>query len=368
MRDPLPAADRGARIGAPIHVIGIGRLDRGDDAAGRLVVRALKGRFAGGLALIEAEGGMTELLDAWRDADAVIVVDAVRSGARAGTLLRYDAGREPLPLAASDSTHGLGLAEAVELTRTLGRLPGALIVHGIEGESFAVGAAMSAAVRAGLLELTERVAAEAQALIETTERSTPRQRLRVEIRGAVQGVGFRPFVYRLATELSLEGWVLNDARGVSIEVEGPRAPIKQFLARLSAEAPTPARIHSIESEWLEAAGFERFEIRHSDGRGAKGAVPFPEIATCESCLAEVLDPRDRRHRYPFANCTRCGPRFTILRELPYDRPNTTMSGFELCGACRAEYEDPADRRFHAQPIACAACGPVLSLLDRSGRP
>jgi hydrogenase maturation protein HypF len=195
---------------------------------------------------------------------------------------------------------------------------------------------------------------------------SPRQRLRIEVRGAVQGVGFRPFVYRLANECSLAGWVINGTRGVLIEVEGARRPLEDFLARVSEEHPPRARIHSLEHEWLDAVGFERFEIRRSDARGEKSAVLLPEIATCEACLSEVLDPGDRRHRYPFANCTHCGPRFTIIRSLPYDRANTTMSGFALCDACRAEYENPLDRRFHAQPIACPACGPKLALWDGSG--
>jgi hydrogenase maturation protein HypF len=193
-----------------------------------------------------------------------------------------------------------------------------------------------------------------------------RERLRVEVRGAVQGVGFRPFVYRLAVELGLPGWVVNDTRGVTIEVEGARAVLERFLARLLEETPPHARIHEHSHSWLTADGFEGFEIRHGRADGAKTAAPLPELATCEQCLAEVLDPLDRRHRYPFANCTRCGPRFTILREFPYDRPNTTMRAFELCPDCRAEYELPADRRFEAQPIACPACGPRITLHEGTG--
>jgi hydrogenase maturation protein HypF len=196
--------------------------------------------------------------------------------------------------------------------------------------------------------------------------TSPRQRLRIEIRGAVQGVGFRPFVYRLAAELSLAGWVINDTRGVFIEVEGSRPSLEAFLSRVAVEPPPHARIHTLDHQWLESAGFERFEIRHSDAQGEKTAILLPEIATCAACLSEILDPRDRRHRYPFANCTNCGPRFSIIRALPYDRPNTTMSGFALCDGCREEYEDPLDRRFHAQPIACPACGPRLTLWDRAG--
>ncbi len=190
-----------------------------------------------------------------------------------------------------------------------------------------------------------------------------RRRLRVEIHGAVQGVGFRPFVYRLATDLALTGWVINDTQGVFIEVEGPDAALQRFLERLPAEVPPRAIVQSIESAWLEPVGFERFEIRHSDNTGAKTVLVLPDIATCPDCLAEVFDPADRRHRYPFTNCTNCGPRFTIIEALPYDRPNTTMRRFTLCPTCRAEYENPLDRRFHAQPNACPVCGPRLTLYE-----
>jgi hydrogenase maturation protein HypF len=188
----------------------------------------------------------------------------------------------------------------------------------------------------------------------------------VEVRGVVQGVGFRPFVYRLATGLGLTGWVINDTRGVFIEVEGKRGAQDRLLERLASEHPERAVIHSVESSWLEPVGFVEFEIRHSDESGEKSVSVPPEIATCQACLAEVLDPADRRHRYPFTNCTDCGPRFSIIRELPYDRPGTTMHGFAMCELCQAEYEDPLDRRFHAQPNACPACGPQLALWDNKG--
>ncbi len=186
------------------------------------------------------------------------------------------------------------------------------------------------------------------------------RRLRVEIHGAVQGVGFRPYVYRLASELGLAGWVRNDTRGVFIEVEGPIARLERFLDRLPRELPPRARIHAMETDWLEPAGYTDFEIRHSGGEGEKTALVLPDIATCARCLAEVLDPNDRRYRYPFTNCTDCGPRFTILEALPYDRPHTTMRRFQMCPACQAEYENPLDRRFHAQPNACPRCGPTLA--------
>ncbi len=193
-----------------------------------------------------------------------------------------------------------------------------------------------------------------------------RSRLRCEVRGAVQGVGFRPFVYRLATGLGLDGWVLNDARGVFLEVEGSRATLERFSERLTAEAPPHAVIESLERAWLEPAPFTGFEIRHSDGAGEKSVAVLPDLATCPDCLEETLEAHSRRFGYPFTNCTLCGPRFTIVRALPYDRPNTTMAGFALCEPCAREYGDPLDRRFHAQPIACPACGPHVELWDDQG--
>jgi len=191
------------------------------------------------------------------------------------------------------------------------------------------------------------------------------ERLRIEVQGAVQGVGFRPFVYRLATELGLAGWVINDTRGVFIEVEGPRAVLEHFLARLPAESPPRAQIQSLTHTWLSPAGYAGFEIRASAESGARIALVLPDIATCPACLAEVFNPADRRHRYPFTNCTNCGPRFSIIQALPYDRPNTTMSRFTMCPACQREYTNPLDRRFHAQPNACPICGPTLALYEKS---
>jgi len=192
-------------------------------------------------------------------------------------------------------------------------------------------------------------------------------RVSVQIHGAVQGVGFRPFVYRLASELGLKGWVINDSRGVFIEAEGEAAHVNAFVVRLQDEKPPLAIINALEVKWLEPRGFEHFEIRHSDDSGGKTVLVLPDIATCADCLNEVFDPGDRRYRYPFTNCTNCGPRFSIIQALPYDRPNTTMSRFIMCAACQTEYENPLDRRFHAQPNACPVCGPSLALWDREGK-
>ena len=196
---------------------------------------------------------------------------------------------------------------------------------------------------------------------------TGARRLRVRVTGTVQGVGFRPYVFRLAEELGLSGFVLNDEHGVVIEAEGPAAELEALLERLPRETPPLAEIEAIEPAVIEACGSGSFEIAASESAGEAEAAVSPDFATCEDCLAELLDPADRRHRYPFTNCTNCGPRFSIVRSVPYDRPATTMAGFEMCARCRAEYEDPRDRRFHAQPNACPDCGPRASLRDRRGK-
>ena len=193
------------------------------------------------------------------------------------------------------------------------------------------------------------------------------ERAKAVVHGAVQGVGFRPFVYRLATELKLNGWVLNSSQGVFLEVEGGSAAVRQFLLRLEKEKPAPAIIQSFEFSFLDAVGYENFEIRSSEEHGAKSVFILPDLATCAECQKEILDPANRRHRYPFTNCTHCGPRFTIIEELPYDRPNTSMKKFPMCEACEEEYHDPLDRRFHAQPNACPVCGPHLELWNADGK-
>jgi hydrogenase maturation protein HypF len=186
------------------------------------------------------------------------------------------------------------------------------------------------------------------------------------VRGAVQGVGFRPFVFRLATGLALRGWVNNSPQGVFIEAEGSRARLEDFLMRLEAEKPPRSFIQSLEPTWLDPAGFSDFQIRPSDAGGDRTALVLPDIATCPECLAEIFDPKNRRHRYPFTNCTHCGPRFSIIEALPYDRASTSMKRFKMCLKCQVEYEDPLNRRFHAQPNACPMCGPQLELWDRLG--
>jgi len=193
----------------------------------------------------------------------------------------------------------------------------------------------------------------------------PIERRRLRITGVVQGVGFRPFLHRLAARHDLAGFVLNDGKGVVAEVEGEPESISAFVGGVHEDPPALATVKGITAEPIEPLGESDFRIERSAGGEATAMVPA-DVATCHQCLEELFDPADRRHRYPFINCTQCGPRFTIVERVPYDRPNTTMSRFEMCERCRAEYEDPGDRRFHAEPIACPACGPQLRLGDATG--
>ncbi|MEO2069539.1 MAG: carbamoyltransferase HypF [Desulfurobacteriaceae bacterium] len=189
--------------------------------------------------------------------------------------------------------------------------------------------------------------------------------LKVQITGVVQGVGFRPFVYRLAKKLGLKGYVSNTEFGVIIEVEGEKEKLEEFLIRLQEEKPPISKIYGLEYKFLSEKGFKDFQIKKSKKEGKVKVSILPDIATCEDCLQELFDKNDRRYRYPFINCTNCGPRFTIIEKLPYDRENTTMKIFKMCSSCKEEYENPEDRRFHAEPIACPVCGPKVSFVDET---
>src|SRR5580704_9193565 len=190
------------------------------------------------------------------------------------------------------------------------------------------------------------------------------RRRQIQISGIVQGVGFRPFVYKLAQELRLHGYVLNSSAGVTIEVEGADAQLECFVRRLRNEAPPLAQIENVTIRTVAPAGYSCFAIRESVDEPGKLAPVSPDVSTCDDCLRDFRSAGNRRHGYPFTNCTNCGPRYTITRKIPYDRPLTTMACFSMCERCRAEYQDPADRRFHAQPNACPECGPSLSLVSR----
>ncbi|MBN1573674.1 MAG: carbamoyltransferase HypF [Deltaproteobacteria bacterium] len=194
------------------------------------------------------------------------------------------------------------------------------------------------------------------------------KRIRVNVTGIVQGVGFRPFVYNLASGLGLGGFVLNDSKGVTVEVEGDDAAISAFLNRFETEPPPLTKIESVRTDTLTPTGIKNgeFVIVESKNTGVRSVLISPDIATCADCLKEMNDPEDRRYRYPFINCTNCGPRYTIIKDIPYDRARTTMATFEMCPECRREYEDPKNRRFHAEPTCCPVCGPKVELLNRNG--
>jgi hydrogenase maturation protein HypF len=191
-------------------------------------------------------------------------------------------------------------------------------------------------------------------------------RLRISLAGALQEVGFRHFIYSIATELRLKGWVDNSARGMLIEVEGDRAALDDFLLRIDQEKPPRFSIQSLEPSFLDPIGYRTFEIRAGVASDDKTALLLPDIACCESCLSEIFDPANRRYLYPFTSCANCGPRFTIIEALPYDRMHTTMKLFDMCDQCRSEYESPLNRRFRAQANACPECGPHLELWDAAG--
>ncbi len=193
------------------------------------------------------------------------------------------------------------------------------------------------------------------------------ERIAVRIRGLVQGVGFRPFVYRLAQEERLSGWVSNDSDGVLAEMEGADDALHRCLERIRTEAPPLAQIEAVEWVATDVRGEEGFAIRASVESGTVRTGIPADAAMCDDCRRELLDPEDRRYRYPFLNCTNCGPRFTITRHIPYDRPQTSMAAFRMCARCQEEYETPTDRRFHAQPNACPECGPHLQFVDSDGR-
>jgi hydrogenase maturation protein HypF len=193
------------------------------------------------------------------------------------------------------------------------------------------------------------------------------KRRRIGCRGFVQGVGFRPTVYRLAVAAGLSGWVLNGPDGVVLEVEGPGEAVESFSDRLRASLPPMARLDELTEREVPPLGGEGFRIVESERGPRQSALVPPDAALCADCRLDMEEPGNRRHRFPFTTCTNCGPRFTLARSLPYDRERTSMACFPLCPECRREYEDPGDRRFHAEPVSCPACGPRLWLTNEAGR-
>ena len=192
-------------------------------------------------------------------------------------------------------------------------------------------------------------------------------RRRLTINGIVQGVGFRPFIYSLARDIGLVGSVYNTSDGVKVEVQGNLPQLEQFESRLHSEAPPLSTIISVEMEDIPTRDDSEFTIVSSHDNASVSTLISPDVALCDDCKAELFDNKDRRYRYPFINCTNCGPRYTIIEDIPYDRPFTSMKHFPLCETCHAEYQNPQDRRFHAQPNACPACGPQVWITDHSGK-
>ncbi|MGB6222186.1 carbamoyltransferase HypF [Haloferula sp.] len=333
-------------------LIGYGNSLRSDDGAGPEVARRVAELGLSDLEVIEVHQLLPEHAERISHFERVVFVDASTEedlDKVSMTKVKASAGVPGDPHA-SDPAALLGWSERLfdgQAEAWLIRLPGVDLGLG-EGFSETMAEAIPVAVRLirGLCE--------------------SRSRLRCVIRGMVQGVGFRPHVHHLAEELGLAGWVCNTGEGVVLEVEGGEAVLRQFLVRIEPEKPAHSVITGMESSWLEPMGFLGFEIRPSPAGGPRTAMVLPDIATCDACLDDITDSSNRRFAYPFTNCTHCGPRFSIIEGLPYDRAGTSMKGFEMCEACRTEYEDPHDRRFHAQPNACPKCGPRLEWLSSSG--
>ena len=378
-----------------VAIVGIGNVLMGDDALGPHVVKLLDAgyAFSDDVELVEAGTPGVDLAHLLDGRDAVVVVDTVQLRAEPGTVRVLDkaqllAKNPILPM----SPHEPGLREALFLLEFRGGAPADVRLVGVvPADSHTLEVGLSPAVRAAIPAALAETLRQLAALGVTATRRDPPcapdlwwERLgeppqpegqRFELRGVVQGVGFRPFVYRLASECGVGGRVWNHARGVTVEAFGAPAALDAFAARLRTERPPSARVDAVEEQSIPvAAGDEpgRFRIVESEpaAAGAERRASIPaDLATCDDCLRELADPMDRRYRYPFTNCTNCGPRFTIATAIPYDRPNTTMAPFTLCGRCQREYEDPADRRFHAEPNACPRCGPRLRLIAaRDGNP
>jgi hydrogenase maturation protein HypF len=335
---------------ALIRIIGIGS-PFGDDAAGLETARMLAEAPPTNCEVIAADRPGTTLLDLLEDVDAVILIDAVRSGAPPGTI--HDISFDELARSAARfvSSHDFGVAAAIQLARKLGRGPSLGRIIGIEiaPANAARPRGLNAQTREALGRAVERVRSSAAEFDD-------RERERLVISGTVQGVGLRPFVWRLAKSLRLQGFVRNVPSGVEIEIEGGRALLHEFRRRVRTELPPAAAIESIEAERLALQNDTEFSAMPSERGRAATTIP-PDLAACPECVREILDPANRRYRYPFTNCPSCGPRFTVVSALPYDRENTTLRDFPLCDQCRREYLDPSNRRFRAEPIACTECGP-----------
>ena len=362
-----------------ILVAGIGNIFLGDDGFGPAVTRRLVGPVARPDVRIVDYGirGMHlayDLLDGYR---ALVIIDLIPRG-EPGQVQILQVDREDLAGGSFDA-HGMDPAAVLGTLEALGGTLPTTYVVGCRpvtlDEQLELSEPVAAAVEQAVEAVTRLLAGplspaaldrpSADSALAGQSSASARSRRRFAVRGVVQGIGFRPFVYALARQLGLSGAVSNTADGVLIEVEGTAGAVAEFGARLPAEAPALAVLTEISQSAVPVRGGTEFTIAASSG-GPGHTFVSPDLASCPDCLAELADPADRRYRYPFITCTNCGPRFTIITGLPYDRPATTMAGFPLCERCAAEYADPADRRFHAQPIGCADCGPTLRFTEASG--
>lgn len=333
-----------------IRIIGIGS-PFGDDAVGLEIARLIAEAPPPNCEVLAADRPGTKLVDLLEGANATILIDAVHSGMPPGTIHELPFDELEGSTARFVSSHDLGVAAAIQLAHKLGRGPYVGKVIGIEI------APLRTRRRCGLTPHTRKAARRAAERVRSAAvEFNDQHRERLVIAGTVQGVGMRPFVWRLAKSLQLTGFVRNVPSGVEIEIEGRLASLCEFRQRLQAALLPGAIIERIDSQRLPLQGDADFCVMPSE-RGRVATIIPPDLATCAECVREILDPADRRYRYPFTNCTSCGPRFTVVRALPYDREHTTLSDFPLCDQCRREYLDLSDRRFRAEPIACPQCGP-----------
>ncbi|HSE07097.1 MAG TPA: carbamoyltransferase HypF [Nocardioidaceae bacterium] len=380
-----------SRSNPRVLVAGVGNLFLSDDGFGSEVARRLlaEGDLPGNALVVDyGIRGMHLAYDLLDGYDGLVILDAVPGEGVPGDVSVLEVGRDDLGSGELDA-HGMNpVAVLANLERLGGTLPPTYVV-GCRPATVEDGIGLSPAVEAAVPVAVETVRRllgnhlsgdhapaasipDGSAAVGSADVTRPadhtdgtsRIRRRYEISGVVQGVGFRPFVYVTASELALTGSVANDVAGVVVEVEGEPGAVAELGRRLADDAPPLSVVESIHETELEPLGGTGFTIEESTGTGDKRTLASPDVSLCSDCLREMCDPENRRYRHPFITCTNCGPRFTIITDLPYDRATTTMAAFEMCPACRREYDDPADRRFHAQPIACPDCGPRLELVTK----
>ncbi len=347
--------------GAACVVIGIGNPLRGDDGVGVRAVESLRGCLPDGVDLVEGMIYSPDLLPYLEGREKAVFIDAIDAGEEPGAVFRFSP-REVRQERGSPSLslHDFGLYELIASAELLEQCPEEITVIAVQVKSLEAGTELSPEVEKALPHVRRLV------LEEVEKAGGGEAFMEINLRGIVQGVGFRPFVYRIARERGLAGWVVNTPEGARIRVAGGKEALDSFLSALREEAPPAALIEEVGIEEVPPFQAVSFQIMESSGEGEKVTLVSPDLATCADCLRELFDPSDRRYRYPFINCTNCGPRFTIIADIPYDRPFTTMAPFRMCADCEREYRNPSDRRFHAQPNACPDCGPRLWLEDATG--